>query len=85
MDDDNFKIHGYNSTKVNRQNKGGGGICIFARENIKIKTRNDLVNEESNSNTLFRFIENAKMLSWAYYIDHQVANLMILKRTLKQF
>ena len=57
MDDDNFKIHGYNLTKVNRQNKGGGGICIFTRENIKIKTRNDLVNEESNSNTEFLFIE----------------------------
>ena len=53
MDDDNFKIHGYNLTKVNRQTKGGGGICIFTRENIKIKTRNDLVNEESNSNTEF--------------------------------
>ena len=51
MDGDNFKIRGYNLTKVNRQNKGGGGICIFTRENIKIKIRNDLVNEESNSNT----------------------------------
>ena len=57
MDDDNFKIHGYNLTKVNRQNKGGGGICIFTRENIKIITRNDLANEESNSNTEFLFIE----------------------------
>ena len=34
MDDDNFKIHGYNLTKVNRQNKGGGGICIFTREKL---------------------------------------------------
>ena len=34
MDGDNFKIHGYNLTKVNRQNKGGGRICIFTRENI---------------------------------------------------
>ena len=34
MDDDNFKIHGYNSTKVNRQNKGGGRICIFTRITI---------------------------------------------------
>ena len=57
MDDDSFKIHGYNLTKVNRQNKSGGGICIFTRENIKIKTRDDLVNEESNSNTEFLFIE----------------------------
>ena len=58
MDDDNFKIHGYNLTKVNRQTKGGGGICIFTRKNIKIKTQNDLVNEEErNSNTEFLFIE----------------------------
>ena len=57
MDGDNFKIPGYNLTKVNRQNKGGGGICIFTRENIKIKLRNDLVNEESNNNTEFLFIE----------------------------
>ena len=37
MYDNSFKIHGYNLTKVNRQNKGGGGICIFTGENIKIK------------------------------------------------
>ena len=36
MDGDIFKIRGYNLTKVNRQKKGGG-ICIFTRENIKIK------------------------------------------------
>ena len=29
MDGDNFKIRGYNITKVNRQNKGVGGICIL--------------------------------------------------------
>ena len=57
MDDNSFKIHGYNLTKVNRQNKSGGGICIFTRENIKIKMRNDLVNEASNSNTEFLFVE----------------------------
>lgn len=57
MDGDNFKIPGYNLTKVNRQDKGGGGICIFTRDYIKIKLRNDLVNEENNSNTEFLFIE----------------------------
>ena len=59
MDGDSFKIHGYNLTKVNRQSKVGGGICIFTREDIKIKIRNDLhvFNEASNSNTEFLFIE----------------------------
>lgn len=42
MDGDNFKIPGYNLTKVNRQNKAGVGICIFTRDNIKIKLRNNL-------------------------------------------
>ena len=33
-DCDNFDIPGYNLTKINRENKIGGGVCIFTQENF---------------------------------------------------
>ena len=41
-DYDNFDIPGYSLTKINRENKIGGGVCIFTKENLNIKLRNDI-------------------------------------------
>ena len=59
---DNFEIPGYNTHKLNRKNKVGGGICIFTKDHLKTKLRNDLINETSldNCESLFLEIENAK-------------------------
>ena len=46
-DGDNFEIPGYNSTKLVRQNKIGGGISIFTRDDLNVKLRNDLVPENN--------------------------------------
>ena len=50
-------IPGYNLTKFNRQNKVGGGICIFSRNDLNIKIRNDLIIDNSASNIESLFIE----------------------------
>ena len=55
--DSNILIPGYNLTKFNRQNKIGGGICIFSRNDLNIKIRNDLTIENSASNIESLFIE----------------------------
>ena len=56
-DYDNFEIPGYKSTKLLRQNKKGGGICIFSRNDLKFKLRNDLVFEDDTDDTENLFIE----------------------------
>ena len=40
-----------------RQNKIGGGICIFTRDDLKVKLRNDLVPEDNTGDTETLFIE----------------------------
>ncbi len=40
-----------------RQNKIGGGICIFTRDDLQIKLRNDLVCEDNTDDTETLFIE----------------------------
>ena len=42
-DGNNFEIPGYNSTKLVTQNRIGGGISIFTRDDLNVKLRNDLV------------------------------------------
>ena len=56
-DIDNFEIPSYKSTKLFRQNKIGGGICIFTREDLKVKLREDLVPENITSEMEAIFIE----------------------------
>ena len=56
-DYDNFEIPGYKSTKLQRQNKIGGGICIFSRDDLKFKLRNDFVFEDDLDDTENLFIE----------------------------
>ena len=56
-DNDNFEIPGYKSTKLIRQNKIGGGICIFTRDDLKVKLRDDLVPENNTGEMEAFFIE----------------------------
>ena len=35
-----FKMEGYNLELTNRQNKGGGGFCLYIDENIAYSLRN---------------------------------------------
>ena len=61
-DGDNFEIPGYNSTKLVRQNKIGGGISIFTRDDLNVKLRNDLIPENNTGviETIFIEIINKK-------------------------
>ena len=56
-DNDNFEIPGYKSTKLIRRNKIGGGICIFTRDYLKVKLRDDLVVENNTGEMEALFIE----------------------------
>ena len=45
LDDSNkdlYKINGYNSVHVNRNNNRGGGVSLFIRSNISYTLRSDL-------------------------------------------
>ena len=37
-----FEIDGYSLELTNRQNKRGGGVCLYVDENINYRVRNDL-------------------------------------------
>ena len=39
---ENFEMEGYNLELTNRQNKGGGGVCLYIDESIAYSLRNDL-------------------------------------------
>ena len=56
-DDETFQLPGYNLTQLNRNNKNGGGICVFTKENLKIKPRTDLTIENDSKNIESLFIE----------------------------
>ena len=56
-DNNNFEIPGYKSTKLIRRNKMGRGICIFTRDYLKVKLRDDLVPENNTGEMETLFIE----------------------------
>jgi exonuclease III len=56
---DYFKLKGYNMEFQNRPKKGGGGVCLHIKDNIKYHVRNDLeqIKHPENVETLFIEIE----------------------------
>ena len=56
-DNDNFEIPGYKSSKLIRRNKIRRGICIFTRDDLKVKLRDDLVPENNTGEMEALFIE----------------------------
>ena len=54
---DSFAIPGYNLHIINRKNKVGGGICIFTKENLNVRLRNDINIIANNENIQSLFIE----------------------------
>ena len=57
-----FEIDGYNLELTNRQNKRGGGVCLYVDENINYKVRNDLneIKHPEYTESLFIEIEQSK-------------------------
>ena len=66
-DNDNFEIPGYKSTKLIRGNKMGRGICIFTRDYLKVKLRDDLVPENNTGEMEALFIEIIKERYYSRY------------------
>ena len=56
-DADEFNIPGYVKFNLNRKSKIGGGVCIYIKDNIKAKIRNDITSECNTSNIESIFIE----------------------------
>jgi hypothetical protein len=48
---------GYVKFNLNRKSKIGGGVCIYIKDNIKAKIRNDITSECNTSNIESIFIE----------------------------
>lgn len=48
---DSFVIPGYNLHMINKKHKAGGGICVFPKENLNVRLRND-INIISNNETI---------------------------------
>ena len=59
-DNDKFEIPGYKSTQLIRRSKIGRGICIFTRDYLKVKLRDDLVPENNTGEMEALFIEIIK-------------------------
>ena len=57
-----FEIDGYNLELTNRQNKRGGGVCLYVDENINYKVRTDLneIKHPEYTESLFIEIEQSK-------------------------
>ena len=57
-----FEMEGYNLELTNRQNKGGGGVCLYIDENIAYSLRNDLhqIKHPEYTESLFIEIERNK-------------------------
>ena len=61
-DGDNYNIKGYNFLQRKRKHKNGGGIALYIKEDIKVKIRN-YINDENNTESiesLFVEIQNPK-------------------------
>jgi exonuclease III len=56
-DIDNFNIPGYINYNLNSKSKVGGGVCIYIKENIMVKTREDITNDCNSNNIESIFIE----------------------------
>ena len=54
---DSFVIPGYNLHMINRKHKAGGGICVFTKENLTVRLRNDINIISNNENIESLFIE----------------------------
>lgn len=57
---DYFKLNGYSFESRNRENKRGGGVCLYIKDNIKYHVRKDLVQINHPANTESVFIEIEK-------------------------
>ena len=54
---DYFNLTGYNLEFQNRANKGGGGVCLYVRNDIKYQVRNDFQDIKHPDNVESIFIE----------------------------
>ena len=80
---------GYVKFNLNRKSKIGGGVCIYIKDNIKAKIRNDITSECNTSNIESIFIEllNPKeknIILGLVYIDLQIICTKILRKKLNQ-
>lgn len=59
---DYFLLDGYTMEHKNRNGKGGGGVCLYIKNDIKYKVRDDLakINHPANVESLFIEIERPK-------------------------
>ena len=65
LEHDNFQIEGYNSNFVSRDEKRGGGVCIYVNNKFKYKVIDSLslstgINSNCSVDSLFIEIDNCK-------------------------
>ena len=56
-DVDEFHIPGYVKFNFNRKHKIGGGVCLYVKQDMEAKIRNDITNECNSSNVESIFVE----------------------------
>ena len=54
----NYNLHNYNVVHLPRDNKTGGGICVFVHNSLMFKVRHDLSVSNENNESLFIEIIN---------------------------